>query len=144
VLTLNPDGTATLTWLDGDTHTVRQPSGAEYRTLVQAWERLADALEDDKAEVRQMIEEQETHRLAGTEGEAELYKRAAEIRRRGRMLDRSREDMAVAWLNEVLSVLVGWGAPLEEERLPATVFDPRWPLELQAHWALRPTAPGAP
>ena len=142
MLTLNPDGTATLTLLDGETHEVRQPSGAEYRALVQAWERLADALEDDKAEVREMIEENEKAKLAGTEAEPELYKRASEIRRRGHLLDRAREDMAVAWLNEVLSVLVGWGGPIPEESLPATVFDPRWPLELQAHWALRPTVPG--
>jgi len=142
MLTLNPDGTATITFADGETHEVRQPNGAEYRTLVQAWERLADSLEDDKAEVREMIETNEKAKLEG-EAEADQYKRASEIRRRGRLLDRAREDMAISWLNEVLSVLVGWGGTVPEENLPATVFDPRWPLELQAHWALRPTVPGA-
>jgi len=142
MLTLNPDGTATITFADGETHEVRQPNGAEYRNLVQAWERLADSLEDDKAEVREMIEANEKAKLEG-EAEADQYKRASEIRRRGRLLDRAREDMAIRWLNEVLEVLVGWGGPVPEENLPATVFDPRWPLELQAHWALRPTVPGA-
>lgn len=143
MLTLNPDGTATITLLDGEHHEVRQPSGAEYRQLVQAWERLADALEDDKFEVREMIEVQETARLAGVEDQATLHKRASEIRRLGHTLDRAREDMAVTWLNDVMTTLVGWGGPLDQDRLPSTVFDPGWPLELQAHWALRPTAPGA-
>lgn len=143
MITLNPDGTATLTLYDGETHDVRQPTGREYRELVQAWERLAEALEDDKAEVRDLIEDNEKAKLAGIESQADLSKRAAEIRRRGALLDRAREDMALSWLNEILSVLVGWGAPLVPDRLPATVFDPRWPLELQAHWALRPTVPGA-
>lgn len=146
MITLNPDGTATF-HLIGKDEKVRQPRAREFQQLMDSWHDLFDALEMDKAEVRDLIADAE--KVAATDDEAErltqveITQRQAKLNDRTRDLNRRREAMNVSWLNEVFSVLLGWGT-IDPELLPASVFDPTWPSRLQNHWSLFPTAPGAP
>jgi hypothetical protein len=140
MITLNPDGTATLKMGEHE-QKIDSPLATDYVHLVEKWDELTGGIEDWRLHVRKVqLQRQEAVTKDPTSEESLTLSR--ELREATSELVRLVQSRNVEWLEEMLSTLQGWGT-LDRTKLPATVYDPQWPLDLMGHWTLRPSVPGA-
>lgn len=143
MLTLNPDGTATVHLVARDVE-LRRPSILEYRTLRESVKKLGEVHDEL---VRKAQEENDAYRASLVERPEgfdveEWAAREQHARDNVTAVQDSSDALRLEWFHAVYETLVG--GTVDDEEVPSQVLDARWPVQLQEHWRTRPTLPGAP